>query len=725
MNTGIFGEGFPYSNFHDLNMDWIIKIAKDFLDQYTHIQEIIEQGKTDIQDLTTSGLEQLQDKADNLEELLQAWYEEHSADIANQLADALADLNAWYNEHSEDIANELADSITELNRILSVNISAFNASADQKTASCLESIPADYSSMATEVQELHQIIFTTSPVNTPVINGAYYSASVPTAEIQYNNLMNTLFADIETASKVWITNTVLGTYDAEYLFYNSNRELITAPTAVTDHTNIDFEVNVPLNAKYIAVNSRANGVTPALKSNGVAVFESWIENADAILAESKYLYTLQPISNVIDGAYYAYDNPSMQINYNSLFKTSLTDIHQYTKIYYTNTVRAIYDVEFIWYDQNGDRISYGSIPATTHDNINTELEVPNNAYYIAINSPTTGLDPVISVKQISELLTTQKNNFYIIDTIPQREYVNVSGNSYTPVANDVYRTYIIDCKEGDIFAITGFIPGVTSLHLAIFLNSEDQVIGYTPAVTTDTNFNDYKVVIPVNCIKVLIQTNIGPTGSAKIIGVKKRSNSQNVIPMELVNMKYGALGDSITTGATAQTTYPELVGSIAKVLVQNYGMSGTKIASSSSDPDYPPMVTRYISMSDDLDIITVMGGTNDCSGEVPIGTDDSTDITTFKGALNVLCAGLNTKYVGKRLGFITPLQRTDIYNESQENYVNAIKTICAKYSIPVLDLYHSGNIPYGATSLLGDGVHPTNEGLKVIARKVAQFINTL
>ena len=27
MNGGAFGENFPYSNFHDLNMDWIIKIA--------------------------------------------------------------------------------------------------------------------------------------------------------------------------------------------------------------------------------------------------------------------------------------------------------------------------------------------------------------------------------------------------------------------------------------------------------------------------------------------------------------------------------------------------------------------------------------------------------------------------------------------------------------------------------------------------------------------------
>lgn len=41
MNGGAFGENFPYSNFHDLNMDWIIKVVKDFLDHYTTMDEEI------------------------------------------------------------------------------------------------------------------------------------------------------------------------------------------------------------------------------------------------------------------------------------------------------------------------------------------------------------------------------------------------------------------------------------------------------------------------------------------------------------------------------------------------------------------------------------------------------------------------------------------------------------------------------------------------------------
>lgn len=147
MNTGIFGEGFPYSNFHDLNMDWIIKIAKDFLDQYTHIQEIISTGEQSLQDLTTSGLEQLQDKADTLEELLQEWYNTHSEDIANQLTDALASLVNATNAH-----------LASLNTALNQNIASFNSAANAKADETIASIPSDYTTLANTVREVENIL---------------------------------------------------------------------------------------------------------------------------------------------------------------------------------------------------------------------------------------------------------------------------------------------------------------------------------------------------------------------------------------------------------------------------------------------------------------------------------------------------------------------------------------------------------------------------------------
>ena len=137
MNTGAFGEGFPYTNFHDLNMDWIIKIAKDFLDQYTHIQDVIAQGLQDLDDKTQEGLQELNDLAGTLEQHLNDWYDTHSEDIANQLTSALQDLNNWYTEHQGYLDQYITDS-TNL----------FHSEVSEIINSTLESLPADYTSLA-------------------------------------------------------------------------------------------------------------------------------------------------------------------------------------------------------------------------------------------------------------------------------------------------------------------------------------------------------------------------------------------------------------------------------------------------------------------------------------------------------------------------------------------------------------------------------------------------
>ena len=124
-------EGFPYTNFHELNLDWIIKIAKDFLDQYTNIQQTI-----------TQGLEDLDTKAQQLQELLDAWYEEHSQDIADQLEAALQDLNDWYTQHEGYLDQYVQDSIQD-----------FNQEAQTIGNQVIASIPADYTQLSNTVTD--------------------------------------------------------------------------------------------------------------------------------------------------------------------------------------------------------------------------------------------------------------------------------------------------------------------------------------------------------------------------------------------------------------------------------------------------------------------------------------------------------------------------------------------------------------------------------------------
>lgn len=229
MNTGIFGEGFPYSNFHDLNMDWIIKIAKDFLDQYTHIQEIIANGEQSIQDLTTSGLEQLQDKADNLEQLLQDWYNTHSEDIANELANAL-----------EDIGDTLTSALQSITNHTSAKITEFNNSADVKADALLDSIPDDYTQLSDKVLSIE---------NYSILNN-----SIIVEEVEPYKILTDSTGVVADTTFLFYTSGYIpvvagATYKcvhaARICFYNADKEYIGT------HTRDVTTINVPSNAYYM------------------------------------------------------------------------------------------------------------------------------------------------------------------------------------------------------------------------------------------------------------------------------------------------------------------------------------------------------------------------------------------------------------------------------------------------------------------------------------------
>lgn len=134
---------FPYTNFHQLNLDWIVKIAKDFLDQYTHIQEVIQTGLDDLAESRETGLAELdQKRLDSLAELNQKTMD-GLADLQDKYDTLNGLLQAWYDTHSADIAGQLADAIID-----------FNTAAEAKSQALLDSWPADYSELVTGYNNL-------------------------------------------------------------------------------------------------------------------------------------------------------------------------------------------------------------------------------------------------------------------------------------------------------------------------------------------------------------------------------------------------------------------------------------------------------------------------------------------------------------------------------------------------------------------------------------------
>lgn len=210
------------------------------------------------------------------------------------------------------------------------------------------------------------------------------------------------------------------------------------------------------------------------------------------------------------------------------------------------------------------------------------------------------------------------------------------------------------------------------------------------------------------------------------------------------------IGDSIV----ADEDFDEEVCIALGMTENDYGIGGSTISLKGDGTDTRhALCDRYSSMSDSADIIAVSAGTNDWMyAWAPIGDITSTDKKTFYGALKTLCNGLITKYPTKLIFFTTPIKRAQAFEDSNggtytqdgvptdpwsknkygktlEDYANIIKEVCGYYSIPVLDMYHESllNPHIAAQEDLFDsiGTHPTETGKKIMARRVAAYINSL
>ena len=232
-------------------------------------------------------------------------------------------------------------------------------------------------------------------------------------------------------------------------------------------------------------------------------------------------------------------------------------------------------------------------------------------------------------------------------------------------------------------------------------------------------------------IFIIVVLIIGVVGTGGYFGYRYfGKEKENKVDFSQLN--YVALGDSITAGSRGKLSgvfsgymdspYCELVkDELGLKSVKNYGVSNSTI--SSGNGYVSPMVERFSSM-EDADIVSVMGGINDYGKPVVLGTINDTQTSTFYGALNTLAKGLKEKYSNSFIFFMTPLSVPN-YAPLLEKYCKAIKDVCAKYDILVLDTNSLCDFSkeYNADGYVGDGVHPSEEFHKnVLAPVIANFI---
>ena len=243
----------------------------------------------------------------------------------------------------------------------------------------------------------------------------------------------------------------------------------------------------------------------------------------------------------------------------------------------------------------------------------------------------------------------------------------------------------------------------------------------------------------------------------------------------LKDKRVAFLGDSITQGASASSqaqtyhgVFCQKYGAIdrtAEVYAEKgsesnnlLGMNGTCIAANTKNGlGSTRFVTRATAENfADSKLIVVFGGTNDLSYDrKPIGElfvketiaasgnmgtqrlTKPTDTETFAGALHELITTIQNVAPKVPIVYMTLMKRD--HNSAQNpdyltcnangdfmiDYVNAIKEICAFYSIPVLDMYSNSQLnplAPGWSNLFGDGLHPNNEGHALIGELLFRFV---
>ncbi len=187
------------------------------------------------------------------------------------------------------------------------------------------------------------------------------------------------------------------------------------------------------------------------------------------------------------------------------------------------------------------------------------------------------------------------------------------------------------------------------------------------------------------------------------------------------NLQINCLGDSITYGIRSGESYNSSSGfkpyhqwwaDNYMVSAHNGGQSGSYVADyEDRTKGYQPntsvaFVLRSTHTSympeNNPDIITIMGGVNDCQSGyyTPEEFGSSTDKTqkdpqTFCGALRTMIEQLQKDFPNATLVYLTPLKYKSgtaanekwINSEYLPYYIEAIKSVCAEYYVPVIDLY--------------------------------------
>lgn len=197
--------------------------------------------------------------------------------------------------------------------------------------------------------------------------------------------------------------------------------------------------------------------------------------------------------------------------------------------------------------------------------------------------------------------------------------------------------------------------------------------------------------------------------------------------------RIGIVGDSVSFGLKASKNYGQYIQEATGATIQNVAISGAKLTDDGSSSIFQQSKKLLSS-----DLYIVQGTDDDWLANVPIGTKNDNEKTSYIGAFYKIIANLkvlnpNAKIIVLTATLQTPMsgnivRRTDKTKNklglTLHDYMEAQNLACNDLNLPYInfmreDLFEPSN-PAFRKRYMSEGLHPNENGHQIIAREIAK-----
>lgn len=270
----MIGHEFPYTNLHDVNIDWILQVVKEFNEKYHGIDDAID-----------AAIARLNATADELEtamqEYMQGLEEEATAEVNTAKDNAIAAMNQLYSQFQTE-ANEAINSIIYNKELAIDSIDAEMQTKLTQVSTLLNSLPHDYQDALNSMQIINSTLNGT--YNYPELVQGHYadsqqsdSKTLVSDDYRVSTLLSAGCSSRKLRTRVTNANGII----RDIIYWTGWGNSAVSHTVVISSSSTDektmFTYTFPANASYFTVVfARDYNLTTQLSVSDIAVSFEWI-----------------------------------------------------------------------------------------------------------------------------------------------------------------------------------------------------------------------------------------------------------------------------------------------------------------------------------------------------------------------------------------------------------------------------------------------------------------